>query len=107
MARCFTCQQIKAEHQSPAVLMQPLPIPKWKWDHVIMDFVVELPWTTSGKDAIWVVVDRLTKMAHFLSIKTTFSLDRLVRLYVHEIVSKHGMLVAIVSDRDLRFTSQF
>ena len=107
MARCFTCQQVKAEHQSPAGLMQPLPIPEWKWDHITMDFIVGLPRTPSGKDAIWVVVDRLTKTAHFLPIKTTFSLDRLARLYVHEIVNKHGVPVTIISDRDPRFTSQF
>ena len=72
-----------------------------------MDFVVGLPRIASDKDAIWVVVDRLTKMAQFLPIKTTFSLDRLARLYVHEIVSKHGMPIAIVMDRDPRFTFQF
>ena len=71
-----------------------------------MDFVIGLPRTASDKDAIWVVVDRLTKMTHFLPIKTTFSLDRLAKLYVHEIVSKHGVSVTIVSDRDPRFTSQ-
>ena len=85
--------------------MQPLPIPEWKWDHVTMDFVVGLPRTTSGKDAIWVIVDRLTKTAHFIPIRTSFSLDRLVRLHVNEIVSKHGMPAFIISDRDPRFTS--
>ena len=63
-----------------------------------MDFIVGLPWTASGKDAIWVVMDRLTKMAHFLPIKTIFSLDRLAILYIHEIVNKHDMPVTIVTD---------
>ena len=72
-----------------------------------MNFVVGLPRTRSGKDAIWVIVDRLTKLAHFLPIRISYSLDRLARLYVNEIMRKHGVLVPIVSDRDPRFTSRF
>ena len=72
-----------------------------------MDFIVGLSQTASGKDVIWVIMDRLTKIAHFIPIKTTFSLDRLARLYVHEIVSKHDVPTTIISDRDPRFTSQF
>ena len=87
--------------------MQPLPIPEWKWDHVTMDFVVGLSRTASGRDAIWVIVDRLTKTAHFIPIRISFSLDRLARLYVNEIVSKHGVPASIISDRDPRFTSRF
>ena len=87
--------------------MQPLPIPEWKWDHVTMDFVVGLPRTASGKDAIWVIINRLTKIAHFISIKISFSLDMLAKLYVNEIVSIHGVPVSIISDRDPRFTSRF
>ena len=80
VASCLVCQQVKAEHQHPAGMMQPLPIPEWKWDHVTMDFVVGLPRTASDKDAIWVIVDRLTKTAHFIPIRISFSLDRLARL---------------------------
>ena len=98
MARCLVCQQVKAEHQSPAGMMQPLPISKWKWDHVTMDFVVGLPRTASGKDAKWVIMDRLTKIAHFIPIKTFFLLDRLAKLYVNGIVSRHDVLAFIVSD---------
>ena len=107
VASCLVCQQVKAEHQHPAGMMQPLPIPEWKWDHITMDFIVGLSRTTSGKDAIWVIVDRLTKTAHFISIRISFSLDRLARLYENEIVSKHGMSASIISDRDPRFTSRF
>ena len=100
MARCLVCQQVKAEHQSPAGRMQPLFILEWKWDHITMDFVVGLPKTRSGRDAVWVIVDRLTKSAHFLAINMTFSLDKLARLYVNEVVSRHGVPMSIVSDRD-------
>ena len=72
-----------------------------------MDFVVGLPRTPSGKNSIWVIVDRLTKSAHFLPVNNTDSLGKLTRLYVKEIVRLHGIPKSIVSDRDLRFTSQF
>ena len=68
VAKCQTSQRVKAEHQRPGGLLQPLEIPLWKWDNITMDFVVGLPRTTKGNDAIWVVVDRLTKSAHFLPI---------------------------------------
>ena len=70
-------------------------------------FLVGLPKTRSGRDAVWVIVDRLTKSAHFLAINMTFSLDKLARLYVNEVVSRHGVPLSIVSDRDPRFTSWF
>ena len=72
-----------------------------------MDFVVDLPRTRTGYDAIWVIVDRLTKSAHFLVIRYNFSLDRLVKLYINEIVKLNGVSISIVSDRDPRFTSRF
>ena len=81
--KCLTCQQVTLEHQRPSGLLQQLPIPDWKWDMITMDFVSGLPRTSSGYDAIWVIVDRLTKTAHFLPIKKTYSTDRLVRLYVN------------------------
>ena len=71
----------------------------------MIDFVMGLSRTVSGKDAIWVIVDKLTKTTYFIPIRISFSLDRLVRLYMNEIVSKHGMLVSIISDRNPRFTS--
>ena len=62
--RCLTCQQVKAEHQKPARLLQPLEVAEWKWKHVTMDFVTHLPRTPQGHDAVWVIVDRITKSAH-------------------------------------------
>ena len=107
VARCLVCQQVKAEHQRPPGTLQPLPILGWKWEHVTMDFVVGLPRTRAGFDAIWVIVDRLTKSAHFLPIHTKFSLDRLVELYINEIIKLYGVPVFIVSDQDPRFISRF
>ena len=107
VARCLTCQQVKIEHQAPAGKLRPLPIPEWKWERISMDFVCGLPKTPRKHDAIWVIVDRLTKSAHFLPIRQSDSLDRLARLYVKEVVRLHGIPISIVSDRDPHFTSRF
>ncbi|KAL0402553.1 UNVERIFIED_CONTAM: Transposon Tf2-11 polyprotein, partial [Sesamum latifolium] len=85
VAKCMTCQQVKAEHQAPAGKLRPLSIPEWKWEKITMDFVVGLPRTLRKHDAIWVIVDRLTKSAHFLPIRQGDSLDKLAELYVAEI----------------------
>jgi hypothetical protein len=105
--RCLTCQRIKAEHQKPAGMLKPLTIPEWKWEHIAMDFVTSLPKTVTGLDAVWVVVDRLTKSTHFLPIKTTYDMSCLAKEYVSEIVRLDGVPVSIISDRDPRFTSRF
>jgi hypothetical protein len=107
VAHCDTCQRIKAEHQKPAGLLQPLPIPVWKWDEIGMDFVVGLPKTQKGHDSIWVIVDRLTKVAHFLPVRTNYGGEKLARLYVDNIVKLHGVPSRIVSDRGTQFTSRF
>ncbi|KAA3453025.1 pol protein [Gossypium australe] len=105
--RCLTCQRVKAEHQLPSGLLQPVKIPQWKWERITMDFVSGLPLTPSKKDAVWVIVDRLTKSAHFIPVRVDYSLQRLAKLYVAEIVRLHGVPVSIISDRDPRFTSRF
>ncbi|XP_028120020.1 uncharacterized protein LOC114317480 [Camellia sinensis] len=107
VSKCLTCQQVKAEHQKPAGKLQPLPIPEWKWEHMTIDFVTRLPRSRQGHDAIWVVVNRLTKMIHFLALGSTDTLESLSRLFIREIIRLHGELVSIVSDCDSRFTSQF
>ena len=107
VSKCLTCQQVKLEHQRPLGLLQQLPIPEWKWDMISIDFASGLPRTSSGYDAIWVIVDRLTKIAHFLPIKKTYSTDRLARLYVNRIVCLHGVPVSIVTNRGATFTSVF
>ncbi|KAJ9544987.1 hypothetical protein OSB04_024694 [Centaurea solstitialis] len=105
--RCVTCLQVKIEHQRPYGKLQQLPIPEWTWEHITMDFVTKLPRTPKGYDTIWVIVDRLSKSAHFLPMKETYSMERLARLYIAEIVRLHGTPASIVSDRDARFTSTF
>ena len=87
--------------------MQSLPIPEWKWEHITMDFVVGLPRTQQGNDTVWVIVDRLTKSAHFIPIKISYNLNKLAELYVKEVVRLHGIPASIISDRDPRFTSRF
>jgi transposase InsO family protein len=72
-----------------------------------MDFVTKLPRSPNGNDTIWVIVDRLTKLAHFLAIKETDKMERLARIYIKEVVSRHGVLISIISDNDARFTSNF
>ncbi|KAK4383727.1 putative mitochondrial protein [Sesamum angolense] len=99
--------QVKAEHQAPAGKLHPLSVPEWKWEKIIMDFIVGLPRTFRKHDAIWVVVDRLTKSAHFLPIRQNDSLDKLAELYVLEIERLHGIPTSIVSDRDPQFNSHF
>ncbi|KAL2246065.1 UNVERIFIED_CONTAM: Transposon Tf2-12 polyprotein [Sesamum indicum] len=107
VAKCMTCQQVKAEHQAPAGKLRPLSIPEWKWEKITMDFVVGLPRTFRKHNTIWVIVDRLTKSAHFLPVRITDSLDKLAGLYISKIVRLHRVPVSIVSDRDPRFTSRF
>jgi hypothetical protein len=94
VALCDICQRVKAEHQRPASLLHPLTIPQWKWEEICMDFIVGLPHTSTGYDSI----DRLTKVAHFIPVKTTYSGARLVELYMAQIVCLHGVPKKIVSD---------
>ncbi|KAA0037901.1 pol protein [Cucumis melo var. makuwa] len=107
VSRCLVCQQVKAPRQKPAGLLQPLGIPEWKWENVSMDFITGLPRTLRGFTVIWVVVDRLTKSAHFVPGKSTYTASKWAQLYMSEIVRLHGVPVSIVSDRDARFTSKF
>ncbi|GJY80831.1 putative reverse transcriptase domain-containing protein [Tanacetum coccineum] len=95
------------EHQRPSGLLQQPEIPEWKWERITMDFMTKLPRTSSGHDTIWVIVDRLTKYAHFLPMREDYKMDRLARMYLNEIVYRHGVPVSIISDRDSRFTSRF
>ncbi|GJU97032.1 putative reverse transcriptase domain-containing protein [Tanacetum coccineum] len=106
VSKCLTCAKVKAEHQRPSGLLQQPEIPEWKWENITMDFITKLPRTRNGHDAIWVVVDRLTKSAHFLAVREDYSTEKLARLYTDEIIARHGVPVSIISDRDARFTSR-
>nr|GEV82219.1 hypothetical protein [Tanacetum cinerariifolium] len=94
---------VKAEHQRPSGLLQQFEILEWKWEGIAIDFVTKLPRTSSWYDIIWVIVDRLTNSAHFLPMREDYNMDRLARLYLNEIVARHGMPISIISDRDRRF----
>jgi hypothetical protein len=107
VALCNTCHQVKAKHQRPAGLLQPLKVPKWKWEEIGMDFIVGLPRTRDGYDSIWVIVDHLTKVAHFIPVKTTYTGAKLAELYMSRVVCLHGVPKKIVSDRGTQFTFCF
>ncbi|GKE87898.1 putative reverse transcriptase domain-containing protein, partial [Tanacetum coccineum] len=98
---------VKAEHQRPSGLLQQLEIPEWKWEGIAMDFMTKLPRTSSGHDTIWVIVDRLTKSAYILPMCEDYKMDRLARLYLNEIVARHGVPISIISNRDNRLTLRF
>ncbi|GJR06373.1 putative reverse transcriptase domain-containing protein [Tanacetum coccineum] len=107
VSTCLTCLKVKAEHQRPSGLLQQPEIPEWKWEEIPMDFVTKLARTSSGYDTIWVIMDRLTKSAHFLPMREDYKMDRLSRLYLNEIVARHGVPILIISDHDSRFKSRF
>ena len=104
VALCDVCQRVKAELQRPAGLLQPLKVPEWKWKEIGMDFIVGLPRTKDGYDSIWVIVDRLTKVAHFIPVKTTCTGAQLAELYISRIVCLHGVPKKIVSDRGTQWS---
>ncbi|WVZ71217.1 hypothetical protein U9M48_019831 [Paspalum notatum var. saurae] len=91
VSECDVCQRIKADHLKPAGMLQPLEVPAWKWENIHMDFIVGLPHTQKGYDSIWVVIDRFTKAAHFLPVKTTYRAKQYAELYISRIVALHGV----------------
>ncbi|GKA57993.1 reverse transcriptase domain-containing protein, partial [Tanacetum coccineum] len=107
VSKCLTCLKVKTEHQRPSGLLQQPEIPVWKWEGIVMDFVTKLLRTSCGHDTIWVIVDRLTKSAHFLPMREDYKMERLARLYLNEIVARHGVPISIILDHDSRFTSRF
>jgi hypothetical protein len=107
IARCLECQQVKAEHKHSTGLLQPLPIPEWKWEVISMDFIIGLLKTVKQHDAIMVVVEKLSKDAHFIPIKSTFKAVNVADIFMKEIFRLHGIPTTIISDRDSKFTSRF
>jgi hypothetical protein len=103
---CTTCQENKDEQTHPAGLLQPLPIPEHKWESISMDFITCFP-QAHGKDCIFMVVDRLTKFAHFFSIATDFSTTQVAKLFFREVFRLHSLPKTIISDRDNKFMSTF
>jgi hypothetical protein len=107
VAECDTSHRMKASHLKSACVLQPLSIPMWKWDDISMDFVMGLPLTARKKDSICVIVDRLTKTAHFIVVHTTYLVQQYVELYMDQIVRLHGIPKTIISDRGTQFVAHF
>nr|GEV32180.1 reverse transcriptase domain-containing protein [Tanacetum cinerariifolium] len=107
VSKYLTCAKVKIEYQKLSGLLVQPEIPQWKWENITMDFVTKLTKTSAGQDTIWVIFDRLTKSAHFLPMREDDTLEKLTRQFLKEVVSKHGVPVSIISDRDGKFTSHF
>ena len=107
VAECDTCGRVKADHMRTLGYLQPLPIPVWKWEDISIDFVVGLPYTSKGYDSIWVIVDCLTKSAHFILVDTKYTAKKYAKIYFDRIVTLHGVPLTIISDRGSVFVSCF
>ncbi|GKA09596.1 putative reverse transcriptase domain-containing protein [Tanacetum coccineum] len=102
VSKCLTYAKVKAEHQRPSGLLVKPKIPQWKWDNITVDFITKLPKSSQGYDTIWVIVDRLTKFDIFLPMRETDLMKRLARMYLKEVVTRHGIPVSVICDRNPR-----
>jgi hypothetical protein len=107
VSECDTCRRIKANHLRPTGNLQPLSIPEWKWKNIYMDFIMGLPRTSRGYNSILVIVDRLTKLAHFIPVATTYRVGQYTELYISHVVRYHGISKTIISDRGSIFVARF
>nr|GEW12380.1 putative reverse transcriptase domain-containing protein [Tanacetum cinerariifolium] len=107
VSKCLIYVKVKAEHQRPSGLLVQPKIPEWKWDNITMDFVTKLPKSSQGYDTIWVIVDRLTNSEIFVPMRETNPMEKLARMYIKEVVARHGIPVLIIYDHDPRFASNF
>jgi nitric oxide synthase oxygenase domain/subunit len=107
VSECDTCQRVKASHLRASGTLQPLPISSWKWEDISMDFIVGLPNTSQKHDSIWVIIDRLTKTAHFLPVHTTYSAKKYVEIYLDQIVRLDGVPKTIISNQGAQFIARF
>ncbi|GKF62688.1 putative reverse transcriptase domain-containing protein, partial [Tanacetum coccineum] len=107
VSKCLTCAKFKDEHQRPSGLLVQPEIPQWKWDRITMDFITKLLKLSQGYDTIWVIIDRLTKSAIFTPMRETDPMEKLARIYLKEVVARHGIPISIICDRDPRFASNF
>jgi hypothetical protein len=99
ISECDTCRKVKADYMKPGGLLQPLSIPEWKWDDISMDFIVGLPLTACKFDSIWVIVDRLSKSAHFIHVHTNYNVQKYAGIYIARVLYLHGVPKTIISDR--------
>jgi hypothetical protein len=107
ITQCMECQKVKAEHRQPTGLFQPFPSPEKKWEVITMDFIKRLPKMNKQHDSIMVVVEKLTKAYHFVPMKKMHTITNIVEIFMKEIVRLHGIPRTIISDRDMKFTSNF
>jgi hypothetical protein len=107
VSECDSCRMVKTDYLRPAGNLQPLSVPKWKWENICMDFIVGLPRTSRGYNSIWVIVDRLTKSAHFIPVSTTYRVQQYAELYLLYIVRYHGIPKTIISDWGSIFVARF
>ncbi|GKG30958.1 reverse transcriptase domain-containing protein, partial [Tanacetum coccineum] len=106
-SKCLTCAKVKDEHERPLGLLVQPDIPQWKWDNITMDFVTKLPKSSQGYDTIWVIVDQLTKSVIFVPMRETGLMDKLSRMYLKEVVTRHGIPLSIIYNRDPRLALNF
>jgi hypothetical protein len=106
VAKCLECQQVKADHHHPTCLLQPHDVPMSKWEVISMDFVVGLPLTLHRHNSILLIVDKLTKSAHFIPVRDTYNVTDVACVFISEVIYLHGLPKKIISDRDSRFTSR-
>jgi len=107
LSKFLECQLVKPEHRNPANLLQPLPIPEWKWDTITLNFLTRLPRTKKQHGSIMVVVEKLSKTAHFIPIKSTYKMVEIANIFMREIFQLHGIPRVVIFDRDVKFTSTF
>jgi hypothetical protein len=107
VSECDTCRKVNADYIKPGGLLQPLSIPKWKWVDISMDFIVDLPLTARKFDSIWVIVDRLSKSAHFILVHTSFDARKYAEVYIARVLCLHGVPKMIISDRVSQFVAPF
>ena len=105
LSKCLECQQVKAEHRHPIGFLQPLSIPKWKWETISMEFITRLPKSTRKNDSMMVVVNKLSKSSHFVLFQSTCKAIDIANIFMKEIFRLHGMPKEIVSDPNTKITS--
>jgi hypothetical protein len=104
---CDTCQKVKVDYMKPGSLLQPLSILDWEWDDISMDFIMGLPLTAYKYNLIWVILDRLTKSAHFIPVNTNYNVNKYAEIYIARVLCLHGVLKMIISDRGSQFVARF
>jgi hypothetical protein len=107
VSECDTCWKVKADYMKPGGLLQPLSISDWKWNNISMDFIVGLPLTARKCNLIWVIVDRLTKYAHFIPVNTNYNVQKYAEIHIAHVLCLHGVPKMIISDRGSQFVARF